>query len=309
LLGQTLVPFDAPGAVSTFVHGINNSGTVAGSYSDASNITHGFIRSASGEFTTFDAPGASAATYVAAINANGAIAGSFLDDAKVDHGFLRSADGTVTIIDPPNSQGTELMVLSNTGEVAGVSIDGGVDKDFVRSPSGVYSTFSLGEYSSIVGINAVGTITGFVEGPGQVTEGFLRAAAPPLTTFEIPEALHTDPVGINAGGTIVGYLLTTSALYEGFIRSSAGSITTFQVGPFSTTPSGINSSGAVTGSYFPSSNSNLLGGFIRSAAGAVERFSVAGSSSTEGIAINDYGMVAGVYLDASGNYHGVIVTP
>jgi hypothetical protein len=66
----------------------------------------------------------------------------------------------------------------------------------------------------------------------------------------------------------------------------------------------------VTGSYFiQEANSNNLGGFIRNADGAVETFSVAGASATEGMAINDYGATAGVYLDASGNVHGVIVDP
>jgi hypothetical protein len=36
---------------------INQDGTVAGYYIDDKNLEHGFIRSTSGEYATFDIPG------------------------------------------------------------------------------------------------------------------------------------------------------------------------------------------------------------------------------------------------------------
>src|SRR5207302_114184 len=58
--------FDAPGAGTgsaegtqgTIGSGINPPGVIAGYYSDASNVTHGYVRAPDGTFTTFDAPGA-----------------------------------------------------------------------------------------------------------------------------------------------------------------------------------------------------------------------------------------------------------
>ncbi len=65
--GQTggFTVIDAPGAgpMGTFARSINQSGTVAGLYIDANQVNHAFVRSAAGEFTTFEAPAASNATF------------------------------------------------------------------------------------------------------------------------------------------------------------------------------------------------------------------------------------------------------
>src|ERR1700747_2548626 len=60
-----IVSFDAPGADTkpgdlngTYPGGINNGGVITGSYQDANNAFHGFLRSPDGKFTTFEAPGA-----------------------------------------------------------------------------------------------------------------------------------------------------------------------------------------------------------------------------------------------------------
>src|SRR5450631_3754308 len=63
-----IITFDAPGAGATpgSFQGtgcysdcsvlINNFGAITGTYFDANNVFHGFIRSPEGKFTTFDAP-------------------------------------------------------------------------------------------------------------------------------------------------------------------------------------------------------------------------------------------------------------
>src|SRR5205807_1071010 len=62
----TFKMFDAPGAgtgsgqgtLTASFSGLNQPGVIAGYYSDASNVTHGYVRAPDGTFTTFDAPGA-----------------------------------------------------------------------------------------------------------------------------------------------------------------------------------------------------------------------------------------------------------
>jgi len=55
----TIITFDAPGAVNgTEVAGINPAGVIAGSYVDANNALHGYLRAKDGTFTTYDVPGA-----------------------------------------------------------------------------------------------------------------------------------------------------------------------------------------------------------------------------------------------------------
>src|SRR5579863_8858924 len=102
-----ITSFDAPGAgtaagsgLGTFPKSINAGGAVIGNYTDANNVSHGFLRSPLGDrFITFDAPGAGTAagsgvgTFPKSINASGAVIGNYTDANNVSHGFLRSPLG------------------------------------------------------------------------------------------------------------------------------------------------------------------------------------------------------------------------
>jgi hypothetical protein len=72
---------------------MNRSSTITGSYNDSNNTIHGFLRSAKGTITNFDAPGAGKAadqgTFVQAINDSGVIAGTYFDSSGIAHGFIR----------------------------------------------------------------------------------------------------------------------------------------------------------------------------------------------------------------------------
>ena len=52
------MPFDYPGATHTQAWNVNAQGDVAGVYRDAAGRIHGYLRSARGEFTSIDFPGA-----------------------------------------------------------------------------------------------------------------------------------------------------------------------------------------------------------------------------------------------------------
>ena len=54
---------------------------------DASGGIHGFLRDASGTFTTIDVPGA-IVTSIKAINGRGQMVGEYIDAAGRGHGFL-----------------------------------------------------------------------------------------------------------------------------------------------------------------------------------------------------------------------------
>jgi hypothetical protein len=97
----TFTTFDAPGAGTGAFQGtglfgiaINTAGAIAGTYIDASNGAHGFLRARDGMITTFDAPDAGTGpflgTFVTSINTEGAITGYYLDASGTIHGFLRS---------------------------------------------------------------------------------------------------------------------------------------------------------------------------------------------------------------------------
>lgn len=98
----TITTLDAPGAgtgtspatgfsLGTQALSINNNGVIAGYYIDANEVYHGFMVSASGAITTFNAPGSgttpATGTYPANINDNGVIVGYYSDPNDVYHGF------------------------------------------------------------------------------------------------------------------------------------------------------------------------------------------------------------------------------
>jgi hypothetical protein len=74
--------------------GLNDFGAITGSYLDANNVFHGYIRSPDGKFFTFDAPGADLAagdfngTFPVSINDAGVVSGYYIDSNNVFHGFL-----------------------------------------------------------------------------------------------------------------------------------------------------------------------------------------------------------------------------
>ena len=78
-------------------------------------------------------------------------------------------------------------------------------------------------------------------------------------------------------------------------------------GAYSTSCSGINSSGIVGG--FFNGPQGRTQGFTRTPAGVFVSFEVPGSSATLPIGINGFGAVAGLYKDARSNFHGFIRTP
>jgi hypothetical protein len=98
----TITTLNAPGAgtgtssltgdsLGTKALSINDDGVITGYYIDPNEVYHGFMVSASGAITTFNAPGAgtteATGTYARSINDNGLIVGYYSDSGDVYHGF------------------------------------------------------------------------------------------------------------------------------------------------------------------------------------------------------------------------------
>ena len=142
----TIITFDAPGAVATFVAGINPAGVISGGYVDANNVLHGFVRAPDDTFTTYEAPGAGAGpgqgTGPNGMNTAGDITGNVTDASNVTHGYVRAKNGTITTFDAPGAgtgpgQGTATFsgVTNPAGATTGSYIDSGnVTHGFLRSP-------------------------------------------------------------------------------------------------------------------------------------------------------------------------------
>ena len=281
----TFTTFDFPGSTSTVPVGINPAGAITGYYQGAGGRTHGFLRAPDGTFTKFDVPGSictpalPVCTQPSGINPAGAITGFYQDANFVSHGFLRAPDGTFTIFDAPGVRCRSL------------------------SPCTLPS-----------GINPAGAITGhFIDANG--FHGFLRAPDGTITKFDHPGSKATQPTGINPAGAVTGYFQGAGGRTHGFLRAPDGTFTKFDVLPsascdphFSvcTQPSGINSAGAITGTY---QAANFVSrGFLRAPDGTITKFDVPGSRGTRPAGINREGAIAGSY-EGAGATHGFLRAP
>src|ERR1700684_869667 len=112
---STFTTFQVTGSPSTIPQSINQAGTVAGYYFDASYVTHGFARLTDGTIVSFDPP-ASVETAPTAINRRGVIAGYFSDGTQ-SHGFVRTRKGKITVFDPPGSVRTVGVSIDRVGSI------------------------------------------------------------------------------------------------------------------------------------------------------------------------------------------------
>jgi hypothetical protein len=342
-----IIVFDAPNAGTASVPECapfcgtqplanNDEGAIVGTYTDANVVPHGFLRTPSGDFISFDAPGAGLGanldegTVAVAINDFGVIAGQFEDASITFHGFIRRPDGAFVTFDAPGAgavpgqgQGTLAYSLNLEGSTAGIYIDAsGVQHGFVRSPFGKITGFDP-PGSILTGVceetclNAVGEITGGYYDANGVEHGFLREPDGTITTFDPPASLGAGGASINEEGTITGYYADTDGMYRGFLRRRDGAISTFALtdpatrAVQNTAVFSINLFGAVTGVYV---DAGVFHGFSRLADGKIARFEAPGActSCTQGTrpsTNNAEGEVVGWEADENTLLHGFIWIP
>ncbi len=313
------VTFDAPGAGTsfyfingnydgTFPLGINQFGTVVGYYNDANDVSHCFIRTPDGKITTFDEPdadtnpAAQAGSQLTGISATGLTLGFYVDSHLIGHGFLRSPSGKFT------------------------SFDAAEDSVF---------TFPNGP------INPEGALVGFYQDASPRFHAFVRDPSGELSVLAFPDSCDgTIPEGcvgfgdlnINVFGWSVGTFQDANLVHHAFLRSPDGKITAFDapsagnIGPYQGTifsynftpdgneVAGLNDLGAVAATYLDASY--VYHGFLRTPDGKFTSFDAPGADLTPGdlngtfpFAINDLGVIVGIYTDTNYLPHGFIREP
>jgi hypothetical protein len=191
--GGKFTTFDVSGAMGTYPAGMNDSGTIAGEYTSAVNVFHGFVRASDGTITTFDVSGA-ATTRAGGINDAGTIVGSYTDNNGNSHGFVRTADGNITTFDVPNATATQPSGINKKGVITGNYTDsaGGVH-GFILNLDGSFTVFDAQQdaYTQPWAINDAGEVSGSSE-PQNASHGFVRS--PPIRSIRSrrsPRALMT----------------------------------------------------------------------------------------------------------------------
>jgi hypothetical protein len=245
--GYTYTTVTYPQAILTQAHGINNSGWLAGQYTDSLGVTHGFTQIA-GTFNSINFPGA-ALTQVQSINSTRGLAGFYLDKQGLIHGFVE-INGSLTTLDVPGAFRTQAYGMNDSGIVVGGYSDSTGQHGF--SFNGVnYSTIDLGtqHFTVATGINDAGQIIGYYGAGGGTTLGFLLDTHGQFTTIKTNNAV-TEPLGINSSGTIVG-IEGTETTFRSFMFQNGRFLPIPVKVPssFITQAEAVNDSGQIVGWY------------------------------------------------------------
>jgi hypothetical protein len=220
-------------------------------------------------FTSFEIPGATG-YFVAGINDQGVVAGTWFTADGSELGFIRFPDGRIStaIADPNDNSGLTVLRAIN---------DEGV----------------------VAGFYGANTSNGFL-----LTEGKFR-------TMDFPGAVSTALRGINNLGDVSGTysIVDLDADEFGFIIPRRGAPISFKLPDPAATGivvGGINDLRQLVG-YYTDATSTLVG-FLRQPSGQFVSVIVPGAVSTQVYAINDCGIVVGVYGDGS-TAHGFFGRP
>jgi hypothetical protein len=299
LRAEQFTIFDVPDSVGTFPQSINVDSTITGFSVDAEGVAHGFVRTAGGTIVSFDA------NDPVSIDKRGWTAGTF-----GNRGFLRSPNGKVEKFAVAR-QVTGATAINDGKQVIGDTTDaGGITHGFLRDVSGVITVFDAPgapQQTIPIGLNTLGTATGFfVDGTG-ADHGFVRVGDGSIEAFDPAGSKDTLALGINAKGQITGYYVVSN-VETGFLRGANGKIKTFSVpgAVDGTLPGAINKHGVIAGSCLDDITRH---GFLRLADDTFVQFDAPGATQgTNPVSLNDSGVATGFFFDDKGG-HGFLRTP
>ena len=259
---STVTLFDAPGActsgpcLGTTVGSINLEGVIAGYYSDANGVNHGYVTHppyTEGTFTTIDAPGACSSgpdcsglgteINTFALNDLGAITGYYVDEDGVAHGFVSYppyTKNTFTTFDAPGAcssdsnqncpgEGTTPASINVFGVITGTYYDAeGLGHGFVSYPPYTPWTFTSFDAAGSVdtvpsSINAEGVVVGLFGDAAGVKHGFV--SRPPYTTvtsFDAPDACSSDSNPACVGNGTVVFGINVEGMFTGYAADATG---------------------------------------------------------------------------------------
>jgi hypothetical protein len=214
----TMTAFRVNDSTETAPVGINDSGVIAGWYTDSKGNGHGFVRDPSGSVTTFEAPGC-INTDPTGINASGEIVG---DCGYGAPSFLRDSLGNFTTFEEPRAggAGTTASAINSAGAVTGYYVDHyDYSHPYVRDAAGNFTSFDAprGYWLSIPsGINDAGQIVGLATLDLENNVGWVRDLDGTVTTFNVQNCGGTNPERINKAGIIAGDCVD-GGTYHGFV--------------------------------------------------------------------------------------------
>jgi len=258
--GAKYVPIALPsGAVTVLPFGINDNNIVAGGYTDADGVLHGFYGPPDGSnYTTFDFDDGGQPE-ARAIRNDGSITGLALQSGfAFGEEFYRSPTGTVKLLKNP------------TGNVSDGVAQGGND-------AGLY----VGDYLDTDGVTRLG-----FKGKGAKYRGAF--------VLDVAGITSTNPRQINNKGVVAGGYIASDGIQHGFVLKGKNLISfdaPSSVGV--TTAEGINDSGQVSGLYTDASALRHAFMYDIHTATFTTIDPQNGSSAQEAWGINNAGLIVG----------------
>ena len=274
-LADTYTPIDFPGAVTTDLGAINESGVMVGSYTDGTGASHGF-KFDGDTFAAFDYPGA-ISTAATSVNSRGDIAGFFLDAAKQWHGFVLS-DGDFFV------------------------------QDYPGATTGTF-TLGIGANGTLVGEFKTGQIFGQLGFAWILRDGqYMQLTPPDCSGAPPPHPVQAFALSINPRGDVVGRLIDAAGRQCAWRLDKHGEYTILHVpGASITNAKGINPSGEVVGVYRLGVNH----GFVLGPKDTTSFITIdfPGASATRAQGINARGDIVGTYAltGPQGTGHGFLL--
>lgn len=215
------IMLDVPGAGTGFAQGteafsINDAGQISGVYFDSNSVEHGFVRDASGNYTTIDVAG-STAVFGAYLNQSGQVTGYYADKIGA-HGYVRDTFGNITTFDVPGASDTFVTSINASGQTAGYSTSVGVvtSLPFVRDSAGNVTTFTITGFNGVAGIADNGDIYGAYINSTGTAFGWKRTNSGVISFFKDPSAgpLGTFPTCVSGNGKVGGYYFSKGVAHD-----------------------------------------------------------------------------------------------
>lgn len=247
-----VVPF--PGATSTSVSGINDSNAIAGMYTTADTIEHGYFGTLAGSYTSFDYGGTALGTEARSINNAGNIVG-FAPDAGFNSGpeFFRAADGTITTFKKSH------VVLD--GIAQGINKRNVSVGDYITDPDTMAQTGYQGrngryradltlpvDTTRVDGraVTSTGAVAGWYEDTGHLQHGFIQRGEG-FQTVDADDSGTTNLEGLNDKGIATGAVLDVDENFHAFTLDTNTDTLTWITVPGAATVQawGINKQGLV----------------------------------------------------------------
>ena len=189
-----------PGASYAFALGINNSGMVVGSYTDAHGTYRGYAYDGV-EYKPIVFPGATSFTQANGVNDMGTIVGDFVGRDQLTHGFLL-AGGRFARYDAKRGISTWISGVNNLGNLTGYVGNDGNTQGFVKIGRNITFFTFHGYVTDAFSINASNTTVGdFIPPPFSAYHGFIRAMNGAISQL--------SPVGISRVREIASHWMYT----------------------------------------------------------------------------------------------------